>query len=65
MEEQIGTTAGMIWTALQRKGPLALTQLKKVTGAKSPIFDWAVGWLAREDKIVLTPEKRSFQVQLK
>jgi len=32
---------------------------------ESPLFDWAIGWLAREDKIAITPEKRSFRVQLK
>jgi hypothetical protein len=31
---------------------------------KTPIFDWAVGWLAREDKVVITREKRSFRVSL-
>ena len=38
--------------------------MKEVNG-KSLVFDWAVGWLAREDKIVITREKRSFQLRLK
>jgi len=33
--------------------------------SKPPLFDWAVGWLAREDKIVITPQKRSFRFRLK
>jgi Winged helix-turn-helix domain (DUF2582) len=32
---------------------------------KTPVFDWAVGWLAREDKIVITQEKRSFRIHSK
>jgi len=39
--------------------------LKKDLNASSPLFDWAIGWLAREDKIVLTTENRSTRVGLK
>jgi hypothetical protein len=65
MQEEIGFTAGAIWQALNSKGELSLEQLKKEAKAKSPLFDWAVGWLAREDKIAITPEKRSFLFRLK
>jgi hypothetical protein len=65
MQEQIGTTAGAIWQALNVKGYLTLVRLKREVKGKAPIFDWAIGLLAREDKIVITPEKRSFRVRLK
>jgi winged helix-turn-helix protein DUF2582 len=65
MHEEIGTLAGMIWHALNDKGELSLAQLKRDVNAKTPLFDWAVGWLAREDKIAITPERRSFRVRLK
>ncbi len=65
MQEEIGTFAGMIWHALKSKGDLPLPQLKREVKGKSPIFDWAVGWLAREDKIVITSKKRSFRIRLK
>lgn len=65
MQEEIGTTAGAIWKALNTKGESSLAQLKKAVKGKDPIFDWALGWLAREDKIVITPEKRSFHIRLK
>ncbi len=65
MQEEIGLTAGMIWQALDSKGELSLAQLKKAVNGKAPVFDWAIGWLAREDKIVITPEKRSFRLRLK
>jgi hypothetical protein len=65
MQEEIGLTAGKIWHALDAANELSLAQLKKAVGAKTPVFDWAVGWLAREDKIVISPEKRSFRLRLK
>jgi Winged helix-turn-helix domain (DUF2582) len=65
MHEEIGTAAGSIWHALNGKGELSLEQIKKEVKGTSPLFDWAIGWLAREDKIAITREKRSFRVALK
>ncbi|MFY9529068.1 MAG: winged helix-turn-helix domain-containing protein [Candidatus Acidiferrales bacterium] len=65
MGDEIGTMAGVIWNVLNSKDELSLVQLKKEVKANSPLFDWAVGWLAREDKIVITPGKRTFCVRLK
>ena len=65
MQEEIGITAGVIWQALSTKGELSLAQLKKEVHGKTSVFDWAIGWLAREDKIVITPEKRSFRLCLR
>jgi Winged helix-turn-helix domain (DUF2582) len=64
MQEEIGTTAGAIWKVLHANGELSLSQLKKHTTAKTPLFDWAIGWLARENKITLTQQKRSIRVRL-
>jgi Winged helix-turn-helix domain (DUF2582) len=65
MDDEIGTVAGKIWQSLNTRGELSLAQLKREVNGKTPLFDWAVGWLAREDKIVVTPEKRSFRLRLK
>jgi len=65
MQEEIASTAGIIWHALNDSGELSLTKLKKEVNGKAPVFDWAVGWLAREDKIVITAVKRSFHIRLK
>lgn len=65
MSEEIGTMAGAIWQALETNGEMTLSKLKKQLNAASPLFDWAIGWLAREDKIMLTTEKRSMRVCLK
>lgn len=65
MNFEIGTTAGDIWQVLDARGELSLTELKKAVKAESPVFDWALGWLAREEKIVISPVKKSFRVRLK
>ena len=65
MHDKIGTVAGDIWNALNTKGALSLAQLKREVDEKTLLFDWAIGWLAREDRILITPEKRSFRIQLK
>jgi Winged helix-turn-helix domain (DUF2582) len=48
-----------------RFGMRSLSELKEVVKGKKPTFDWAIGWLAREDQIVITPEKRSFRIRLR
>ncbi len=65
MQEEIASTAGIIWHALNDRAELSLAKLKKEVNGKTPVFDWAVGWLAREDKLVITQEKRSFHIWLK
>ena len=65
MSETIGAVAGEIWHALEANGEMTLAKLKKVVNAEAPLIDWAIGWLAREDKIVLTREKRTYRVHLK
>ena len=65
MQEEIGTMAGAIWQALHTKGELPIAQLKKAVNGKTPVFDWAVGWLMREDKIFITQEKRSCRIRLR
>ena len=55
-------TGGAIWHALARKGELSLPLIQ--TGVKrrtASLSDWASGQLARDDKIVVTPEKHSFR----
>ena len=65
IEEDIGQMGGAIWYALNAHGELSLAQLKKAVEGKAPIFDWAIGWLAREGKVIVTPKKRSFSIRLK
>lgn len=64
MQEEIGATAGAIWKVLHKSGELTISQLKKQSKAKTPMFEWAIGWLARENKIALTQNKRTVRVRL-
>ena len=65
MNDEIGSMAGTTWNALDTHDEISLAQLKKAVQGKSSFFDWILGWLAREDKVVITPEKRPFRVRLK
>ena len=54
--ELIGANAGKIWNALQ-DGALASKALKKATKLKEADLNLALGWLAREGKLVFTEEE--------
>jgi len=64
MTEEIGTMAGVIWHSLKANGEMTLPKLKKELKAGSPLFDWAIGWLAREDKITIEDRGRVKLVSL-
>jgi len=65
MQDEIGAAAGVIWNRLQANGETTAAQLKKATKLDPPVFEWAIGWLAREDQIVITPSKKSYVMRLK
>jgi len=62
---QVGGAAGEIWRLLDQGGPQTLAQLKKKLNGSSDLLDFAVGWLAREDKLEILKEKRSTLLRLK
>jgi hypothetical protein len=62
---QVGETAGEIWRLLNESGPLTLMQLKKKLNGDNELLGFAVGWLAREDKLEILREKRSTRLMLK
>jgi Mn-dependent DtxR family transcriptional regulator len=64
IESEIGEKAGEIWHLLNDEGPLTLAQIKKKLGKSSELVSFALGWLAREGKVRITPEKRGYKVQL-
>lgn len=65
IKNSVGETAGKIWEALSANGPQTLAQLKKKVDGKGDVVNFALGWLAREDKIDIVPEKKTFRVQLR
>ncbi len=65
VQTQVGETAGKVWHLLNDNGPLTLTQLKKKLDGSGELLNFALGWLAREDKIEISPAKKSFRIQLR
>jgi len=65
MIESVGNTAGKVWHLLDDQGPQTLAQIKKKLGGSGEVVGFALGWLAREDKVDITHEKKSFKVALK
>ena len=61
----VGETAGKIWEQLSSTGPLTVAQLKKKLNGSGDLVNFALGWLAREDKVNIVPEKKSFRVELR
>ena len=51
--EIIGTNAGTVWVALNDAQALGVKQLKKITKLKDKELYAALGWLAREGKILI------------
>ncbi len=54
--EAIGNYAGTVWVALNGAEALGVKQLKKITKLKDKEVYAALGWLAREGKINITPD---------
>ena len=65
MTEHVGDTAGKIWHMLNDHGPQTLAQLKKRLNGSGELVGFALGWLARENKVDIAQEKKSFKVALK
>lgn len=51
--DTIGTNAGSVWNALNEADALGLKQIKKITKLKDKELYTALGWLAREGKILI------------
>ncbi len=65
LTQEIGETAGRVWRLLESDGAQTLAQIKKKLNAEAGNMDFALGWLAREDKIEFVPEKKTYRVKLK
>jgi hypothetical protein len=62
---QVGETAGKVWNLLNDEGPQTFAQLKKKLDGSGELLSFALGWLAREDKVDITQEKKVVKVALK
>lgn len=55
--DTIGCNAGLIWNSLNEADALGIKQLKKATKLKDKEMYLALGWLARENKILIAENK--------
>ncbi len=61
----IGETAGKVWSFLDRYGEADLKQIKKELKADANLILQAIGWLAREDKLLIEKKGRLITYSLK
>lgn len=64
MITEIGLIAGDIWHLLEKRGRSKLEDIVSGIGKPRDHVLMSVGWLAREGHVSLTPDGRSFYVQL-
>jgi hypothetical protein len=58
-QAQIGETAGLVWQALSESGPMTAAKLVREVGIPRDLVMQAIGWLAREDKLMIDEGSRS------
>ena len=59
MDGSIGEAAGDVYRFIEISGPVSVAQLRKATGHKESTVNLALGWLAREEKVVREPRGRT------
>ena len=64
LSNDIGINAGLIWQLLSEKGRLSFTEIEELTGYKSIFIALALGWLARESKIVFISKNDTVYIEL-
>lgn len=65
MIEDIGKTAGEIWTFLNSQSEAVnLAKLRKNISAPTNILMMALGWLAREDKLYIDISEDSYEYKI-
>lgn len=63
--DEIGETAGTIWSTLAQDGPRTLGVLMEEVRVPDSLFFMAVGWLSREGKLEFEPTNGDYTVRLK
>jgi cellulose synthase/poly-beta-1,6-N-acetylglucosamine synthase-like glycosyltransferase len=61
---EIGEAAGKVWAYLDAHGQTTVAKLKAGTKMPDDLLQQAIGWLAREDKIVVQRKGRTISVSL-
>jgi len=64
MKEKIGNDAGNLWKILDSKGIKGVKELKKAAKLSDKEIYAAIGWLAREEKLVFHQEETDLFISL-
>lgn len=65
MIEQIGTTAGKIWSYLDTNEKATISKLSQELAESDRAILMGIGWLAREDKLAFSTQGRTTYITLK
>jgi predicted RNA-binding protein (virulence factor B family) len=65
MSNVIGDAAGTIWQYLETNGPSSATKIEKETGISKNDVQRAIGWLSKEDKLIIEAKGRVETISLK
>lgn len=65
MIETIGDAAGTVWHYLNDHGPSTVNKMEKETGIAKNDIQRAIGWLAKEDKLIIEAKGRVETISLK
>lgn len=64
MIEKIGSNAGKVWSLLDETGRQEVKELKKATKLTEKDLYAALGWLAREGKVIFEEVEKALFVSL-
>jgi hypothetical protein len=65
MLEKIGNDAGLVWNVLNETGVKSIKDLKKTVKMTDKDIYAAIGWLAREEKLVFIEKENELHLSLK
>lgn len=65
MSNVIGDAAGKIWQYLDTNGPSSVSKIEKETKISSKDVQRAIGWLSKEDKLLIEVNGRVETISLK
>jgi predicted transcriptional regulator len=65
MSSVIGDAAGKIWTYLEKNGSASVTKITTETEINKNDVQRAIGWLSKEDKLLIETKGRVETISLK
>jgi Winged helix-turn-helix domain (DUF2582) len=65
MVDEIGENSGKIWEYLREKGPATADEIKRSLKLNHGVLYMAIGWLAREGKLIFEGHGKTAKLSLK